>query len=293
MSAKDIMKTVETVAIMGAGVMGSGIAQVCSQSGLNVNLVDISNEILSKSISRIHKNLKRLASEGKTSAESVEEALGRIHRFTDLTQAVREADLVIESVPEKQDLKVRLFAELDKTARADAVLVSNTSSVSIAELAAATTRRERVIGIHFFNPVAVSAGVELIRIADTSEQTMAIAKGFLQEIGKQPIVVKDSPGFLINRLLPLLVNESLHLLQEGIASAEEIDKACTMILKHPIGPLRMADLAGLDTVLYVLEYMHEKFGVKYRPCSLLQQMVDEGRHGRKTGEGVYKYEGTE
>lgn len=217
----------------------------------------------------------------------------KIHRFTDLAAAVREVDLVIESIPEDAGLKMRLFAEIDEKAPPKAILASTTSSVSITELAAATTRHEKVIGAHFFNPVPISEGVELIKGLETSEQTMAVVRDFLDRIQKQPIIVKDSPGFLINRLLPLLVNESFHLLQEEIASAEEIDKACTMILKHPIGPLRMADLAGLDTVLYVLEYLHGKLGEKYRPCPLLKQMVNEGRHGRKTGEGIYKYEMTE
>lgn len=281
-----------TIAIIGAGIMGAGIAQVCAQNGFNVNLVDISDNNLSKGAENIRDGLNRLANSGQISMESVDEALGRIHCGADLPAAVENVGLVIESIPEDVDSKLQLFAELDEKTSIETILASNTSSISIAELAAATKRPGKVVGTHFFNPVPLSEGVELIMGQKTSERTMTIVRDFVDRIQKQAIIVKDSPGFLINRLLPLLVNESFHLLQEGVASAEEIDRACAVILKHPIGPLRMADLAGLDTVLYVLEYLQGKLGEKYRPSPLLRQMVNEGRFGRKTGAGVYKYQAT-
>ncbi len=285
----EAVKAIETVAVMGAGIMGSGIAQVCAQNGLEVNLYDVSDEVLERSVKTIRAGLALLAGKRKAGIEPEAKILERIHLLTDLEAAVRDVELVIEAVPEDAGLKKRLFIEIDEKAPPEAILASNTSSISITEIASAIKRPGKVIGTHFFNPVPIMKGVEVIRGANTTDATLETVLVFLKQIGKESICIKDSPGFAVNRLLPLLVNESFHLLQEGVASAEDIDKACTSILQHPIGPLRLADLSGLDTVLYVLEYMHGQLGEKYRPCPLLREMVSRGDYGRKTGKGVYDY----
>lgn len=283
------MKKITKVAVIGAGLMGSEIAQACIQVGLDVALYDIDGAALSRAKSKISRNLARMADKGLLASELEKEAVQHVHSCTHLHEAVSNANLVIEAIPEKVALKKEMFAQLDEVAPGEAIFASNTSSISITEIASATKRADRVIGLHFFTPVPLVPAVEVISGLETSNATMQTAMEFLKTIGKEPLTAKDFPGFVVNRLLPLLVNECFYLLWEQIATAEDIDRACTLILQHPMGPLRMADLVGLDTVLLVIDHMHQEMGEKYRPCPLLKQLVHAGRLGRKTNRGVYDY----
>ncbi len=280
---------INNIAVIGAGLMGSGIAQVCAQAGFSIHLVDLDEVVLARAIEQIETNFNLLLSKAEISNEIIESALAKIKTFNELHAAVENADIVIEAICEKIELKKKIFSELDITAPKQTIFVSNTSSFSITEMAAATQRADKMIGIHFFSPVPLIKGVEVIRGIQTSDETLSVVLAFLKKIQKEPILVKDFPGFIINRILPLFVNEAFQVIQEGIASAEDIDKACTMMLQHPIGPMRLADFVGLDTVLAVLEHLHRELGEKYRPCMLLKQLVNAGHHGRKTGQGVYDY----
>ena len=283
------METFSEVAVIGAGIMGRGIAQLSAQSGFSVSLVDVSDQLVSQGIGEIRNTFQRMANKGKISSEDAERFLGRIRGLTELDVAAENADFVIEAVPENMGLKCQVFRDLDKICRPDVVLATNTSSLSIAQIARATERPEKIIGLHFFYPVPVVEGVEVIPSLLTSEKTVDSVMRFVKAIGKVPLISKDFPGFIVNRLLPALINEAFNLLWQEIAPAEEIDKACTLTLGHPVGPLAMADLIGLDTVLSVLEYLHGELGEKYRPSPLLKQLVNAGRYGKKSGYGVYGY----
>lgn len=280
---------IQNVTVVGAGMMGAGIAQVCAQEDLAVTLTDVIKENLERGIESIANSLQKALLKEALSQDDMQRILGNIQTAVDSEKAVAKADLIIEAVPENMDLKKQLFAEFDRIAARHTIFASNTSALSITAMGAATNRPDKVIGIHFFSPVPLVKGVEVIKGFRTSDDTLNAILVFLDHIKKEPILVKDSPGFVINRILPLFVNEAFHVIQEGIASAEDIDKACTLMLQHPIGPMRLADFVGLDTVLAVLEHMHRELGDKYRPCTLLKRLVKAGHYGRKTGKGIYDY----
>ncbi len=283
------MAAVEKIGVIGAGIMGSGIAQVSAQARYHVIMRDVENKFLERGFDAIRKSLDLMKGKGKITAEEVDNVLARIKGTLKLEEATENADLIIEAITENLELKKQLFKDLDGLCPLPTVLATNTSSISITAIASATKTPERVIGMHFASPVPVMMGVELIRGKATSEETLEIAKEVCRRMGKDFFIAADFPGFAGNRLLPLFINEAFYLLWEGIASAEDIDKACKLQLRHPMGPLELADFTGLDTILSILEYLHREMNEKYRPCPLLKQLVAAGHYGRKTGRGVYKY----
>lgn len=277
------------IGVIGAGTMGNGIAQVCAVAGLQVTMVDIADAALQRGLKTIDSSLERLVQKEKLKADDKAKALQRIATATG-NAALKDCDFVIEAATENLDIKLRILRELDGLLRPDAVIATNTSSISISQIAAVLARPERCIGVHFFNPVPVMQLVELIRGLQTSDATHAAGVELVQAIGKTPITVKNSPGFVVNRILCPMINEAIFVLQESLASAEEIDAGMRLGCNHPIGPLALADLVGLDTLLAVMNVFQQGFGdPKYRPAPLLREMVDAGRLGRKTGHGFYKY----
>ncbi|ABO68679.1 MULTISPECIES: 3-hydroxybutyryl-CoA dehydrogenase [Geobacillus] len=281
---------VKTIMVVGAGQMGSGIAQVCAVAGYDVLLYDISEAQLDKGIANIEKLLARQVEKGKMAAADKDAALSRLSRSTDLHDAT-DADLVIEAVVENMDVKTKLFAELDKIARPETILASNTSSLPITEIAAATKRPDKVIGMHFMNPVPVMKLVEIIRGLATADEVYETIEAVTRTLGKVPVEVNDFPGFISNRVLMPMINEAIYALYEGVATKEAIDEVMKLGMNHPMGPLTLADFIGLDTCLYIMETLHEGFGDdKYRPCPLLRKYVKAGWLGRKTGRGFYTYE---
>ena len=281
--------SLETVAVIGAGLMGNGIAQVAAMSGLKVVMVDINDAAVDKGIATIGSSLVRLIKKEKISEADRSAILGRIQGTTDYA-AVAEAQLVIEAATENLDIKLRILKQLDGIVSADTVLATNTSSISITQLAATISHPERYIGMHFFNPVPVMALLEIIRGLQTSDATHATAMAFAEKLGKTPITVRNSAGFAVNRILCPMINEAIFALAEGVATARDIDEGMKLGCNHPIGPLALADLVGLDTLLSVMEVFQEDFGdPKYRPAPLLREMVAAGYHGRKSGRGFYHY----
>jgi 3-hydroxybutyryl-CoA dehydrogenase len=280
--------SIETVAVIGSGLMGRGIAYAAALGGFRTLLQDVSADALEAALRQIGKDLDEGVARGKVTADLAEGARGRLLSSTSLDDAAR-ADFVIEAVPEDMALKLRVFGRLDELARPGVVLSSNTSALSIAEIAAATTRPDRVLGMHFFNPVPKMKLVEIVRAVETSDAAVAATTEVARRMGKETVLVRESPGFVTSRVNALIGNEAFAMLQEGIASAEDIDKALKLGLNHPMGPFEMVDLVGLDTRLAVLEFLHKSLGEKYRPAPLLVEHVKAGRLGRKVGRGVYDY----
>jgi 3-hydroxybutyryl-CoA dehydrogenase len=282
-------KDVRTVVVIGAGTMGRGIAHVSAASGLTTVLNDVSEELLENARKQIRRDLEKAVESGRITTSSMEEAMSRLMLQTSLDKAVSHADLIIEAVPERIELKLDLFARIDRVCPSHVVFASNTSALSITEMAGATKRPQRFIGMHFFNPVHKMKLVEIIRGLETDDETVRIAESVSRIMGKETVEVKESPGFVTTRINALLGNEAFYMLQEGIADARDIDKALKLGLNHPMGPFEMVDLVGLDTRLNILTFLHQTLGEKYRPCPLLVKYVKAGRLGKKVGKGVCEY----
>jgi 3-hydroxybutyryl-CoA dehydrogenase len=280
---------IHTIGIVGAGTMGNGIAQVCAQSGLHVVMVDISDAAVQKGLATLASSFDRLIKKDKLTAEQKAAALARITASTDYA-ALNAAQLVIEAATENEALKIKILGQLDAQLPPEVIVATNTSSISITQLAATTKRPDRFIGMHFFNPVPLMALVEIIRGLQTSDATHAAVKELAERLGKTPITVKNAPGFVVNRILVPMINEAFFVLSEGLASAEDIDAGMKLGCNQPIGPLALADMVGLDVCLAVMEVYLQQFGdSKYRPCPLLKEYVAAGWLGRKSGRGVYAY----
>jgi len=281
---------IERVGVIGAGTMGNGIAQACAVAGIDVVMVDVAQGAVDRGVAAVDASLGRLQKKEKITAEARTAALARIRGTTDYG-ALANSGLIIEAATENVELKLRILRDVDKLAGSHVVLASNTSSISITALAAAVSHPERFLGMHFFNPVPMMALVELIRGLQTSDRTVATARAFAERLGKAPIAVKNSPGFVVNRILCPMINEAIFALQEGLASAEDIDNGMRLGCNHPIGPLALADMIGLDVMLAVMNVFYADFNdPKYRPAPLLKEMVAAGYLGRKSKRGFYRYE---
>jgi 3-hydroxybutyryl-CoA dehydrogenase len=281
---------VTRIAVVGAGTMGAGIVQVMAQAGLVVTMIDRDESILDRSHSNIERDLKRSVERGRMSQDDADIALSLVQVDTDI-RAIREADLIIEAVPEVLDLKLRIFRSMDESAPDNAILASNTSSISITRLGAETKRPSKVVGMHFFNPVPRMALVEVVRGLQSGEESIQAVFDLAQHVGKTPVIVEDSPGFVSNRVLMPMINEAIFCLMEDVSSREEIDQVMQLGMNHPMGPLALADLIGLDVCLDILEVLQRDLGdQKYRPCPLLRKMVASGQLGRKSGVGFYRYD---
>lgn len=280
---------VQNIGVVGAGTMGSGITQICAINGLSVVMHDMSSDLLEKGLKTIEHSLDRLVAREKLSNSDKSEALARIRCSTEL-EALSESGLVVEAATENMDIKIPIFESLNQICGPDAILASNTSSLSLTTLAAASGRPDKIIGMHFFNPVSLMKLVEIIRALQTSDKTYEVTESLTRALGKEPIVVKDSPGFVVNRMLVPMINEAVFILYEGLAGADEIDAAMKLGANHPIGPLALADMIGIDVCLYVMNVLLKEFGdSKFRPCPLLKQMVNAGYLGRKSRRGFFDY----
>jgi 3-hydroxybutyryl-CoA dehydrogenase len=281
--------TVKTVAVIGAGIMGRGIAHAAALGGYRTILEDLLPAALRRAENEIRANLDKAIELGKVQAPDAAAAFRRLEYAGSVEEAAREADLVIEAVPEEMESKIEIFTLLDKICRPTTILASNTSSLSVTEIASVTYRARKCIGMHFFNPVHKMKLLEVVRALETDDDTLSTAVEVGGRMGKEVVVIKESPGFITSRINAMIGNEAFHMLQEGIASAADIDKALKLGLNHPMGPFELVDLVGLDTRLNILEYLHKTLGEKYRPAPLLVQYVKAGRLGRKSGRGVYEY----
>jgi 3-hydroxybutyryl-CoA dehydrogenase len=280
---------VQTIAVIGAGIMGRGIAHAAALGGYRTILEDLLPNALRKAETEIRSNLDKAVELKKVTAADADAAFKRLAYAGSVEEAARQADLVIEAVPEEMESKIEIFTLLDKICRPTTILASNTSSLSVTEIASVTYRAKRCIGMHFFNPVHKMKLLEVVRALETDEDTLATAVEVGRRMGKEVVVIKESPGFITSRINAMIGNEAFYMLQEGIASPADIDKALKLGLNHPMGPFELVDLVGLDTRLNILEYLHKSLGEKYRPAPLLVQYVKAGRLGRKSGRGVYEY----
>lgn len=280
----------ENIAVIGAGTMGNGIAHVFAQNGYKVNLIDISAEALDKAFKTIEKNLDRMLSKEKITTETKEKTLSNLHKITNLKEGVSDADLVVEAATENMDIKLSIFKEMDQFTPANCILSTNTSSISITKIAAVTKRADKVIGMHFMNPVPVMKLVEVIKGYSTSNETLQTIMELSKTIGKVPVEVNDFPGFVANKILMPMINEAIITLHEDVAGVEEIDTVMKLGMAHPMGPLQLADFIGLDVCLAILKVLQDGFGnPKYAPCPLLVNMVTAGKLGVKSGEGFYNW----
>jgi 3-hydroxybutyryl-CoA dehydrogenase len=280
---------IKNICVLGAGLMGNGIAQVCAMAGYSVALRDIEQRFVDGGMNTIRKNLAKDVEKGKRSQEEMNAILGRIKPTLDLKEAAANADIVVEVVIEVMDVKKKVYAELEEIVPAHCLFFTNTSGLSITEMAAVTKRPDRFIGTHFFNPVPVMRLLEIIKGYETSAETLAVAEAWGKKIGKEVVVVKEAPAFVVNRILCTMLNEAFFVLGEGLAAPEDIDKAMVLGCNHPIGPLALSDLVGNETLLRVIDGLHRELGDKYRPAPLLVQLVRAGRYGRKVGKGVFNY----
>ena len=282
---------IKKVAVIGGGTMGNGICHVFAMNGIPVNLVEMNQELADKALATIDKNLERMVKKEKIDAEQKVQSLENIETHTDTVEAVKDVDLVIEAVPENFELKKKVFADIDKAAPEKTILASNTSSISITKLGATTSRPERFVGMHFFNPVPVMKLVEVVRGLDTDEEVVETIEETAKLLNKNPVEVADYPGFVSNRVLMPMINEAIYCVYEGVAEPEDVDQVMKLGMAHPMGPLRLADFIGLDVCLDILNVLHDGFkDPKYRPCPLLVKMVDAGKLGDKSGEGFYTHE---
>ncbi len=283
------MAQVKTVAVIGAGIMGRGIAHAAALGGYRTILEDLLPAALRRAESEIRANLDKAVELGKVSSLDADAAFQRLEYAGSVDEAAREADLVIEAVPEEMESKIEIFTLLDKICRPTTILASNTSSLSITEISSVTYRAKKCVGMHFFNPVHKMKLLEVVRALETDDDTLSTAVEVGKRMGKEVVVIKEAPGFITSRINAMIGNEAFYMLQEGIASAADIDKALKLGLNHPMGPFELVDLVGLDTRLNILEYLHKSLGEKYRPAPLLVQYVKAGRLGRKSGRGVFEY----
>ena len=280
----------KNIAVIGAGTMGNGIAHVFAQSGYQVSLIDVSESALEKALATISKNLSRMVAKEKISEDQKETTLNNIKSFTNIADGVKDVQLVVEAATENIDLKLKIFKNLDEVAASDVILATNTSSISITKIASVTNRPDKVIGMHFMNPVPIMKLVEIIRGYSTSDEVTNLIMNLSKNLGKIPVEVNDYPGFVANRILMPMINEAIYTLYEGVAGVEEIDTVMKLGMAHPMGPLQLADFIGLDVCLAILEVLHDGFGnPKYAPCPLLVNMVTAGKKGVKTGEGFYSW----
>jgi len=282
-------KNIRTVTVIGAGTMGRGIAYASCLAGYATKLYDVEIKILNTAVENIAGSFRKAVDKAMLSTEVVDQSLARLKTFTNLPTAVGDADFVIEAVPERIDLKIDLFHQLDEITPAQAIFATNTSSLSVTEMAGATKRPAQVIGMHFFNPVPLMKLIEIIRGLETSEATIAATQDVASAMKKETVLINESPGFITTRINAMIGNEAFYMLQEGVASAREIDKALKLGLNHPMGPFELVDLVGLDVRLNILNFLHQTLGEKFRPCPLMVKYVKAGRLGRKVGKGVYDY----